>query len=105
MSTKKHVIVPRGFTVVDVEQQLTDRSSRALFHHMSGTEATALAAAGKITRLGETGKVWQLTKDSFTHSDRVASGGRVSLEIPSKLQSFMESEMSRRPSWCLTIDP
>lgn len=105
MSKKKHILVPRGFSVADADRQLTDRSNRSLFRHMTGTEAAALAEAGKIFRLGESGKIWQLRDDEFSADDsRPTGAGRVSREIPPALQSFVSSEMRRRRSWCVTID-
>jgi hypothetical protein len=99
VSQKKNVIVPRGFTSDDVEHRFNSDK----FPRLTNREASALHSEGRIQPLGSSGKVWQLTDDSFAHSSRPTGDGRVSLEIPFPLQSFMESEMRRRPSWCVTI--
>ena len=106
MSKKRHIVVPRGWTVADVEQQFTDGPSRARFQHLTGREASALASAGRIDPLGESGKVWQLRDDEFSaDASRPTGAGRISLEIPAALRSFVAAEMRGRPSWCVTIDP
>jgi len=99
VSAKKHILVPRGFTAADVEPRFHSEK----FHRMSSQEARALSSAGRIRELGDSGKIWQLTDESFTHSTRETGKGRVSLEIPFALQSFMQTEMNRRASWCLAV--
>ena len=106
MSKKRHIVVPRGWTAADVEQQFTDGRSRARFRHLTGSEAALLPAAGRIERLGESGKVWQLCDDEFSaDASRPTGAGRISLEIPAALRSFVAAEMRGRPSWSVTIDP
>lgn len=66
---------------------------------MTGREARRLCDEGRIRQLGESGKVWQLTEDSFAHPNHETGDGRISLEVSSYLQEFMASEMRQRPSW------
>jgi len=99
VSQKKHVIVPRGFTSDDVEHRFNSDK----FPRLTKREASDLHSEGRIQPLGSSGKIWQLTEDSFAHSSRPTGKGRVSLEIPDTLQSFLESEMRGRPSWCVSI--
>jgi hypothetical protein len=99
VSAKKHILVPRNFTEADAPRAFSSDK----FHRMSATEMRELCAAGRIHALGGSGKVWQLTEDSFTHADRETGDGRISLHIPVKLGAFMATEMRRRPSWCVTI--
>lgn len=98
MSKNNHVLVARGFLSADE----IPRAALEKFQRMTGRQARALAQAGIIRQLGDSGKVWQLAETSLTHSSRETGDGRVSLEIPFKLQSFVTSEMRRRPSWELT---
>lgn len=99
MSAKKHILVPRHFTEADAPRAF----SSGKFHRMTSAEMRELSAAGRIRALGESGKVWQLTEDSFTHADRETGDGRISLHIPFKLGAFMATEMRRRPSWCVAV--
>jgi hypothetical protein len=96
----KHTIVPRGFALADLDHRFDPEK----FQRVTGRQARALAQAGTIRQLGDSGKVWQLTEISITHSDYETGKGRVSLEIPFALQSFVTSEMRRRPSWDVMIE-
>lgn len=98
MSAKKHILVPRSFTLADLNS-LDHHSGK--FPHMTKQEANVLERAGAIELLGE--KVWQLTDDSFARPSWETGDGRVSLEVEVHVQSLMASEMRRRPSWCVTI--
>lgn len=97
--SQKHTIVPRGFALADLDLRFNPEK----FQRITGRQARALAQAGRIRQLGDSGKVWQLVEASLTRSSRETGDGRISLEIPFALRSFVTSEMRRRPSWCVTI--
>jgi hypothetical protein len=97
---KNHVLVGRSFSSADE----IPRTALEKFQHMTGRQARALAQAGIIRQLGESGKVWQLTEISITRSDYETGKGRISLEIPFALRSFVTSEIRRRPSWDVMIE-
>lgn len=105
MSLKKHIIVPPGFTSADAESHLAaNRDCNSdRFPRLTKTEAGSLARAGRIEPLGSSGKVWRWAQALPMRSSRPTGEGRVSLEIPFALQSFMAGEMRRRPAWCVTI--
>lgn len=99
----KHILIPRGFTAADV-QDFPRLCQSKKFQRMTGGQAQALAQAGIIRQLDERfPKVWQLVDVPISRDYRPAEGGRISLSIEFPLQSFIETEMRRRPSWCLEI--
>lgn len=104
MSAKKHILVPRSFNAADADSFFAGpaRDSEK-FHRMSRQEANALANQGRIRALGSSGKVWQLTEDSFARPSRETGEGRISLEVPFSIQAILAGEMRRRPAWCVTI--
>lgn len=69
---------------------------------MSKQEAAALVLSDRIRPLGSSGKVWQLTEDSFARPNWESGDGRISLEVDGRVQALLASEMRRRPSWCIT---
>ncbi|MGA3295266.1 MAG: hypothetical protein ABSE45_14960 [Candidatus Acidiferrales bacterium] len=99
MSAKKHILVPRGFTAADLTPPLLHSEK---FHRMTRQEASALARAGRIRALGDSGKIWQLTDDSLARPSWESGGGRISLEVPVSVQALMAAEMRRPRAWCVT---
>lgn len=99
MSAKSNVIVPRGFTAADANYSLTRSPEK--FQHLTNREVRELRVAGLIEPLGDSGKVWQWRETLPDRPSKVTEGGRVSLEIPFALRSFMATEMSARPSWAM----
>jgi len=70
---------------------------------MTKQEASALARAGRIRQLGDSGKVWQLTEDSLARPSWETGSGRISLEVSGSLQAFMAVEMRQRPAYSAAI--
>ena len=95
MSAKRNVIVPAGFTAA----QALRCTFLNRFHHLTNREAEELRKAGKIRQLAE--RVWQCIEQPITHGYKETERGRVSLEIPKRLQDFMAVEMAGHPSWAL----
>lgn len=98
MAAKKHIVVPRNFTDADVQNGCFNSEK---FAHITRKEAHELRAQGRIEPIGSSGRVWQLVEDLPVRASRPTGRGRLSLEIPRSLGTFVASEMRRRPSWVL----
>jgi hypothetical protein len=94
-------LVPRGLSAADVQDRFNQFADSDKFTRMTRGQAQALAQAGVIRQIAP--KIWQLTDVLISHDYRPGEGGMISLSIEFPLQSFMETEMRRRPSWCLSI--
>jgi hypothetical protein len=94
-------LIPRGFSAADVQDRFNQLAESTKFQRMTRGQAQALAQAGMIRQIAP--KIWQLTELAVSHDYRPGEGGMISLAIEFNLQSFMETEMRRRPSWCLSI--
>jgi hypothetical protein len=92
----KHTIVPRGFGAAELERCI-QAGKIEKFERITARQARALAQAGIIQQLGESGKVWQRTEDLPVRADYETGKGRVSLEIPRNTRRIIASEMRRKP--------
>ncbi len=91
MSRKTHLIVPRWFALADVEGLLVHE---ARCQRVTSRQARAMAQAGMIRQLGESGRIWQLAELAtlppvFETGDGLLSLGR-------KLTDVLRSEITRR---------
>jgi hypothetical protein len=97
--SSKHTIVPRNFTAADVGSCFDPEK----FQRVTARQARALAQDGRIRQLGDSGRIWQLTEESWARPSYETGDGRVSLEVPLSIRTMLECEIRRRPAWGVTI--
>ena len=95
MSRKNHVIVGRSFTLSDVENPSFGKER---FHHITGRQARALAQAGAIRQIGESGHIWQYTSETSETACATETGrGLVARDVASSLRQVLRAALLCRP--------